>query len=230
MKTNRVSSLAGLCFLSCLLLSTGRAQACPKQVPPGLNAAAVASNVVVNGLNMAINQVQGPGTAGAVLDRVEKAWKEGGFDVKRNQAAGWDTVSALGEKCLVTLQLVNRNGVFGYFARSTPGTGASASAPAMGVPLPPDAKVASSVASTDDGRKGLVVTMSSGRSLDQLNEFFMRQLGENKWTATRSHKIVNPASGAQSLMVNARRGREQVEVVMWPQGRTQIVMTISEAL
>jgi hypothetical protein len=58
----------------------------------------------------------------------------------------------------------------------------------------------------------------------------MRRLGENKWTATRSHKIVNPASGAQSLMVNARRGREQVEVVMWPQGRTQIVMTISEAL
>lgn len=226
MKTIHAISLAGLC----LLLHPHAAQACPKQVPPGLKAVAVGSSVVANGLSMAINQVHGTGTAAAVLDQVEKAWKGSGYDVRRTNAAGWDTVSALGDKCLVTLQLVNRSGVFGYFARSTPSTAAAPTARARGVPLPPDARVASSVASTDDGRAGLVVTMSSGRSPDQLNEFFMRQLGENKWSATRSHKIVNPVSGAESVLVNARRGREQVEVVMWPQGRTQIVMTISEAL
>jgi len=32
------------------------------------------------------------------------------------------------------------------------------------------------------------------------------------------------------MLVNARRGREQVALVMWPDGPTQIVMTVSEAL
>lgn len=226
MKTTYVSSLAGLC----LLMPPAFAQACPGQVPPGLTAVPVASKAVVNGLSMAINQVQGPGTASSVLDRVEQQWKQGGFDVRRGNAMGWDTVSALGKGCLVTLQLVNRNGVFGYLARSTPHSGAAASPAAMGVPLPPDAKVASSVASDDDGRKGLVVTMSSQRTLDQLGEFFMRQLGDQGWNGLRSHQIVNPANGVASLLVNARRGRGQVELMMWREGGTQIVMTISEAL
>lgn len=230
MATIHATGLVRLSLLTCLLLSSAAAQACPKQVPPGLTAIAVGSKVVVNGLSMAINQVQGPGTAAGVLDRVEKAWKEGGYDVRRARTAGWETVSAMGDKCLVTLQLVDRKGVFGYLARSTPGTAAAPTPGAMGVVLPPDARVASSVASDDDGRKGLVVTMSSNRTLDQLNEFFMRQLGENKWSATRSHKIVNPANGSESLLVTAQRGRRQVELVMWPEGRTQIVMTISEAL
>ncbi|TXF99538.1 hypothetical protein [Massilia arenae] len=226
MKTLHLSSLAGLC----LLMPLAFAQACPGQVPPGLTAVPVASKAVVNGLSMAINQVQGPGTASSVLDRVEQQWKQGGFDVRRGNAMGWDTVSAMGKGCLVTLQLVNRNGVFGYLARSTPHSGAAASPAAMGVPLPPDARVASSVASDDDGRKGLVVTMSSQRTLDQLGEFFMRQLGDQGWNGLRSHQIVNPANGVASLLVNARRGRGQVELMMWREGGTQIVMTISEAL
>lgn len=226
MKTIPVSSLVGLCFL----MSAASAQACPSQVPPGLTEVAVASKAVVNGLSMAINQVQGPGTAGSVLDRVEQQWKQGGFDVRRGKAMGWNTVSALGKGCLVTLQLVDRGGVFGYLARSTPHSGNGASPAALGVPLPPDAKVASSVASDDDGRKGLVVTMSSQRTLDQLGEYFMRQLGDQGWNGLRSHKIVNPANGAASLLVNARRGRGQVELVMWREGGTQIVMTVSEAL
>ena len=226
MKTIPVSSLAGLLLMMCPAF----AHACPGQVPPGLTAVAVASKAVVNGLSMAINQVQGPGTAGSVLDRVEQQWKEGGFDVRRGKAMGWNTVSALGKGCLVTLQLVDRNGVFGYLARSTPHSGGAVSPAALGVPLPPDAKVASSVASDDDGRKGLVVTMSSQRTLDQLGEFFMRQLGDGGWNGLRSHKIVNPANGASSMLVNARRGRGQVELMMWREGGTHIVMTISEAL
>jgi len=232
MTKNLIAGLARLSLLAPLLLSSGAAgaSACPAQVPAGLSAIAVADKVVVNGLSMAINQVQGPGTAGEVLDRVEKSWKAGGYDVRRASTAGWDTISAKGEKCLVTLQLVNRKGVFGYLARSTPGPVTVLSPGAMGVPLPPDASVASSVASNDDGRKGLVVSMSSSRPLDQLNAFFMRQLGDNKWSSLRSHKIVNPVNGAESLLVSAQRGRSQVELVMWPEGRTQIVMTISEAL
>lgn len=226
------AGLARLSFLAALLLSSGAAgaSACPAQVPAGLSAIAVANKVVVNGLSMAINQVQGPGTASEVLDRVEKSWKAGGHDVRRASAAGWQTVSAKGEKCLVTLQLVNRKGVFGYLARSTPGPAAALNPRAMGVNLPPDASVDSTVASNDDGRKGLVVSMTSNRPLDQLNAFFMRQLGDAKWSSLRSHKIVNPVDGSESLLVSAQRGRSQVELVMWPQGRTQIVMTISEAL
>lgn len=230
MTRNHATGLARLSLLTYLLLSCAAARACPAQVPPGLSAIAVGSKIVVNGLSMAINQVQGPGTAAGVLDRVEKAWKEGGYEVRRGAAAGWETVSAKGNKCLVTLQLVNRKGVFGYLARSTPAIAAPLTPRSFGLAVPADAKVDSSVASDDDGRKGLVVTMSSSRSLDQLNEFFMRQLGESKWSSLRSHKIVDPANGAESLLVSAQRGRNQLELVMWPEGRTRIVMTVSEAL
>jgi len=226
--------LAGRCLLLTLLLSGGMraaaAQGCPKGVPPGLSAIAVGSGIVLGGRAMAISQVQGPGKAAAVIDRVEQAWKEGGHQVRRASTAGWDTVAAQGATCLVTLQLADRKGVFGYLAHSTPSTAPALTPRSFGVALPPDATVNSSVASSDDGRKGLVVSLSSSRPLDQLNAFFMRALGEANWSALRSHKIVNPVSGKASLLVTGQRGRNQVELVMWPEGRTQVVMTISEAL
>jgi hypothetical protein len=224
----RIAIIAGL-GLACPLLVSA-APGCPKDVPKGLSAVAVGGHVAVSGLAMAINQVQGGESAATVLTRTAAEWTQAGHIIRRGKTHGWEVLSAMGDKCLVTLQLMDRKGSFGYLARSVPATGAAPSTRALGVPLPPDARLASSVASEDDGRKGLVVTASSAQTMDALNRYFIEQLSDHKWSTPRSHKIVNRKTGVDTLFLSARRERKQVEIVMWSERGTQIVMTVAESL
>lgn len=227
---NACMQRSALALAAILGLPPGAAVACPSQAPAGMTVTPVGDNVSANGITMALSQVQGSERAEAVLARTEKAWKEDGFDVRRTQAAGWTILSAKSAQCLVTLQLVDRNGAFGYLARSRKPAGAVPSAAAMGVPLPPDAEVTSSIGSVDDGRKGVVLALKSNQSTDDLNRYFMEELGRNGWSATRSHRISNRKTGVESIFVTAQRRREQVEIVMWREQATQVVLTVAEAL
>ena len=100
----------------------------------------------------------------------------------------------------------------------------------MGVPIPGDARVTSSVASLDDGRKGLVMAMNSSRSPEALSLFFMEQLTLNKWSGVRTHRITDRKTGVRSLFINARRDTRQLQIVIRPERTAEIVLTVSEAL
>jgi hypothetical protein len=217
-------------LLAGLGLLHGAVGACPSRAPAGMTVTPVGDEVSANGMAMALSQVQGSESAEAVLAHTEKVWKEEGYDVRRAQAAGWTILAAKSAQCLTTLQLVERKGAFGYLARSRKPAGAVPGAAAMGVPLPPDAQVTSSVGSVDDGRKGVVLALSSHQSTDELNRYFMEELARNGWSATRSHRISNRKTGAESIFVTAQRRREQVEIVMWREQATQVVLAVSEAL
>lgn len=213
-----------------LLLSGSLASACPVPLPKGVTVIPVANNIVTSGLVMSISQVSSKDSVQAVLDATEKAWGSAGFAVRRQQVTGWQVVSAKGNNCLATLQLNERNGSFGYLSHSKKSLVTAVSAQSRGVPLPGDAKVLSSVASDDDGRRGLVVSMTSAASMDEVNRHFLQAFSDNHWQAPRSHKITNGKTHVTSLFLSAQRGRERVEIVAWDEKATQIMMTISEAL
>jgi hypothetical protein len=216
--------------LAAFALSALNAYACQAKLPEGLSGDAVGSNLGSNGILMSITQVKSQQPIKEILDRTEIVWKEAHFDVKRSTAAGWEIVSGLRDKCLVTLQLSNHNGAFGYFAVGRPGSAPKVTLQSQGLDLPDAARVTSSITSDDDGRKGLTTSMTSSRSLDELRNFFMDQLREKKWGDVRSHTVAGVRSGVASLLVTAQRGRKQVEIIMWKERETQIVMTLSEAL
>lgn len=180
---------------------------------------------------MAITQVESRESVNVILIRTEKAWIDEGYKVKRNNAIGWDIISAMGEKCMVTLQLSSRNGAFGYISRSTPAKLSTAIPESLGAPIPGNAKVNSTVVSDDDGREGLTMSMTSSLSLEDLNKFFALQLNDYKWTGIKSHEIrgVN-GKDISSITVSAQRDRKHIDIIMWPEREVQIVMTISEAL
>jgi len=213
-----------------MLLLVSSAFACPARLPDKLTAVGVAGNVALNGLAMSITLVEGADSADTLLRRTEKLWADNGHTPKRSTVAGWSVLSAVGGGCLATLQLIDRNGAYGYFTRSRKGNGPAITPQAMGVPIPGDATVTSSVTSDDDGRKGLVMSLNSSRSPEELSIFFMEQLTLNKWSGVRTHWIADQKTGARSLFVNARRDRKQIEIVIWPERATQIVLTVSEAL
>ena len=214
-----------------LAVSATAVQACPDRIPEGLTGVNIAKDVVTNGLATSITQVTGKDAAADILKRTEKTWKDAGFNVKRSSAVGWEIVSALGEKCLVTLQLTNRDGTFGYLSRSRPELSGGTTAKSMGAPIPVSAKVTSTVASDDDGRKGLTISMTSAVPPDDLGKYFMGELKEGKWSAVRSQVFKSPRNGETvSLMVSAQQGRKQIEIVIWPERETQVVMTVAESL
>lgn len=205
------------------------ASTCPAAVPDGLNATPVGADIASAGLAMAVSHVEGKEEPEAILARTERQWKAAGHDVRRSASAGWQVLAAKGERCLVTLQLVQRHGSFGYLTRSKPAPSMATPA-SMGVALPPGAEVASNVASNDGGRQGVVVAARSSLSLEQLSQFFMEELGKRQWSATRSHQVTNAKTGVRTLFVTAQRARRQVEIVAWSDRGSQIVMTVADAL
>jgi len=219
-----------LAFACLLAGAAAHAQTCPEKAPDGLRVTPVADRVFTQGLVMAVAQVDGKEAPEPVLARTAEKWKQDGFDVRRSTTPGWDIVAAKTKGCLVTLQLAKRPASFGYLARSTDGQGNVPTAVQRGVKLPPDAQVESSVASVDDGRESLVLNIRSNRSLDELNKFFLNELAAADWQAVRSHRIMNDKTRTESLFVTAQKDRHRVEIVIWPERGSQIVMTISEAI
>jgi hypothetical protein len=218
-----------LLAMGLLALPPALVQACPKQVPPGLKATAVAEDAVVNGLPVSSVQVTAAGAASEVLTRVEKQWKADGYQVKRSAAAGWNVVSALSENCMTTLQLNDRGGAFGYFAYSRLNQ-IGTRGRQTGVPVPSGAAVTSSVTSNDDGRHGSLTTMTSSQSVDDLRAFYMQRLTEEKWGAVRADEVADASGQVHSVIVSAQRGRERVDVVIWRDQQTQVVVNVAATL
>jgi hypothetical protein len=216
-------------MLALLFAAKGTA-ACPAHLPDKFAAVQVADNAVLNGLAMSITQLESADSVDRLLSRTEKLWADEGHKPRRGKVAGWQVLSVAGEGCITTLQLVSRDGAFGYFTRSRKANTAAITPQSMGIPIPADAKVASSVASNDDGRKGLVMAMNSSRSPEELSMFFMEQLTLNKWSGVQTHRITDRSNKVRSLFINARRDRAQIEIVIWPERSAQIVLSVSEAL
>lgn len=225
-----------LFLLGCCLAPAGTAQPCPAAIPPGLSAVPVASNVASAGLGLTIRQVQGKEDFTTILDRTEQQWRAAGHAVRRDTTAGWQVLSAFGGDCLVTLQLVAQSGKgqgsFGYLSRGSKATSTlrAVTPAALGVPLPPGARLTSSVASNDDGRRGVTMALQASMPPLQLRQFFMEQLAAKGWRATRAHEFSAQQHGAGMTFVTAQRGRQQISIVIWPDGPSQIILTAVEAL
>lgn len=220
---------ASLVAMPGALLVAANAMACPAQLPDGMHGTSVGADVFINGLRMSVLHVQAAEKVDQILPKVEKQWQADGFAVKRSKALGWQVLTVVGSQCLVTLQLADRGGAFGYFARSSKYLRVNPMGTASAL-VPAGAQVTSAVSSKDDGRDGLVISMTSARSVEELNRFFSKQLVKAKWSVPRSHTIRNSATGVTALFITAQRQREQIDIVLWSDHSTQVVMTLAEAI
>jgi hypothetical protein len=214
-----------------VMLQTTAALGCPKRLPDGLIATPIGEQIIVNAMTLSISHVQSKGIDNAeLLTRTAKTWADAGFAVKRNQAAGWDTVAAISSECLTTLQFSKASSSGGYFTVGSSKKATLITPASLGVTIPADTKTLSSVESLDSGRKGLTVAMSSPRSLQTLTQYFAEDLVKQNWKGVRPFGVVDAETGKASQRISAQRGRYQVEIMMWPGTETQIVMTIAEGL
>ncbi len=211
-----------------MLAAAVNAGACPEKVPSGLHPVSVGDGLTVNGLGVAILQVEGRQSAASVLDRMEKEWSEAGYAVKRNQAEGWNVVSALSDKCMTTLQLVERGGAFGYMAVNRFARPVAAALPST--PMPSGATVLSSVQSDDDGRKGRTTVLAAPQSVQQLAVFYKRQLEQDRWSAVRVATSTGADGVPSRANLSAQRGRERVEVVIVREAGSKVVINVATQL
>lgn len=204
------------------------AAACPQRVPAGLDASTVADGVVIDGMQLEMLLVHGREKKDAVLARVAKQWEEAGFMIKRNEAGGWDVLSALSDTCMTTLQLSDRPAAFGYMAVNRL---KQVRVVARGdMPVPPGGRVMSAVDSKDSGRRGTIMAIEASLPLLAANEFYMRRLTEEKWNGVRSRVTMDSSKQPKYAVVNAQRGRDLIEVVIWRDKETQVVINRAESL
>lgn len=211
-----------------LTLMAGIVIACPQNPPAGMSATRVGEDVVVNGITVSMMQVRGRESTAVVFARLEKQWAEAGYKVKRNTAANWAVLSALSEQCMTTLQLVDEGGASGYFAVNR--LDKPAAAVAVLPALPPGAQVLSSVVSDDDGRPGTTLALSSKQPLESVSAFFVGSLRNDKWEGVRSDIEVDQNMQARSALVSGQRGRRRVDIMIWRDRETKIVVTVADSL
>jgi hypothetical protein len=72
--------------------------------------------------------------------------------------------------------------------------------------------------------------MTSSSTPQELDRFFRERLVKEKWSVPRSHTIRNTATGVTALFMTAQRQREQIDIVVWADHGTQVVMTLAEAI
>lgn len=215
----------GALALSMLCLN---AAACPQKVPAGLEASTVAEDLVIDNMQMSILLVHGREKKNEIMARLAKEWSDAGYKVKRNEASGWDVLSALSDSCMTTLQLGDRPAAFGYLAVNK--LKKSVRVARGDMPVPPGGRVMSAVDSNDDGRRGTIMAIESSMPLLAANEFYMRRLTEEKWNGVRSHVTVDANRQPRYAVVNAQKGRDLIEVVIWRDQETQVVINRAETL
>ena len=215
-------------LLALLLAGAGHAMACPQKIPTGMSAVIVGEDVVVNGMKMQMLQVEGKQKVAPTFDQVEKEWTEAGYLVKRSQAEGWNVLAALSEKCLTTLQLVDKGGSFGYLAVNKLDKYAKVRQPK--VPLPPGAKVLSTVQSDDDGRKGSTMALAVSQSVQQLTEFYLKRLRDDDWSGVQAQALMGKDRALAGSTVTGQRGRDRIEVVIVRDGDVKVVINMAAAL
>jgi len=215
--------LAGLAVLASL---TGHA--CPQDVPAGLQGEPVGQELVVNGLPMTVRQVQGRGASAELLDRLARDWQQAGYDVKRSRAGHWDVLAARSEQCLTTLQLIDREGMFGYFGVSQPHKTRAWLPKDLGVALPGGVQLNSVVTGLDGGRRGHTIGFSSSRGIDDLDQFFLRQLGSTGWQGVSSHEVRSGAA-QRARIVSAQKAGAEFSLVLWEEDRSsRALLNLSE--
>ncbi len=210
-----------------LAASACGAVACPKTLPVGLSAVTVAESVVVNNLGLSILQVQSKQSAASLLDQLERDWTHAGFAVKRNQAEGWEVLSALSEKCLTTLQLVERSGAFGYLAVNNL---AERVVKAPALPMPSGAKVLSIVLSNDNGRQAVTAMIAATQSVNALAEYYTKRLEDEKWASVKAVATTGSDGKFSGVAVSGQRGREHIEVVIVRDEGSKIVINLAMPL
>jgi len=204
------------------------ARACPEKLPSGMTAVSVGEHLSVNKLGVAILQVESRESMTALLKRTGEEWQAAGYAVKLNQAAGWHVVSALSEKCVTTLQLVERNGSFGYMAVNRLAKPMTVRLPE--VPTPRGARILSNVLSDDDGRKASTTVLAASQSVARLASFYRQALIDGRWSGVRAVAGANDGNTPNSAIVSGQLGRERIEIVIVEDGGSRVVVNVATEL
>lgn len=220
--------IAAAALAGAAMLAASGVRACPQQLPSGMKAVSVSESLAVNGIGVAILQVESREAVPALLERLEKQWRGEGYAVRRNQAEAWNVLSALGEKCMTTLQLVERGGSFGYLAVNRFDKPMAARLPEA--PMPSGARVLSTVLSDDDGRKARTTVLAASQSVEQLTLFYKRALEQQRWSSVRASATARRDLSHADATVSAQRGRERIEVVIVHEGGSRVVINVATEL
>ena len=230
--TEKVSprSIAWLLTASALGISACPAFACPGGIPAGLQSTVVSESMVANGLPMAVLQVSSKTSAKVTIQNVETAWKEGGFEPRRHTAGEWLVVSAMSDKCLSTLQLVERNGAFGYLSVSKPDRHKDMLNGGLKNVLPDGVDVVSVVETHDQGRVGFTAVLLANMSSIALRDTWLRHLQRQDWQDLKANTLKTGRTADTSERVRGQKGRQQISIVIWNETPARAVLSIAEAM
>ncbi len=220
---NRISFL----FILLLLVTTVRAEAVGKiETPDWLEVTEVSSNIGVMGLPMTVYMFTGAYKKEDILRFYRKKWQTVRKDsVKERYVEPWHILSRLKGNLLYTVQVQQENALMvrGYLAVSDVREKEPGFRVKKRVPTLPGSRMINDYSMTDPGKKGRVLLISNGHSIEANRNYYEQYYTSNGWSVEMSRQT--PESSVQLFRY---RNKESHIVISRLYGQTQVVMNLVE--
>jgi hypothetical protein len=149
------------------------AQACPTEVPAGLQKVTNNAGSMINPYSgtTPMFMIGGTKSAAEMQNVAAIAWAKSGFEVKKIESGKWRIVAAISSKCMSTLHLINQDdstGAFGFFFTGLP-KNQRIDVFAFKTPKTESATILSKFGSDIEAHRAVTVATNTLRSSDEIH-------------------------------------------------------------
>jgi hypothetical protein len=220
--TNRFLPWAALAWPALLPAVSGASSWPDPQLPDGTHAAAVASHMIYNGLDMRDQVFASSQSAADIVQFYRQLW---GKQSVLNQIPGWQVVGHREGDFYITVQVrPDGNGSRGDIGILRIPTGKIKVEPGAGVPHPSNTTVFNDIMYPDDRTPARTLAMSNSLSVQQNASYYREHLAATGWKPADIHTCI---SGASSCVMSYEQGNRKMMVALTANAtHSQIVINL----
>lgn len=177
---------------------------CPQFEPPsGARLSWVSQNMMVNGIPMAILQVDSDRNPASMIAHYRTQWSQSG-QVTEYPVGAWQAIATARARCFYTFQTKPvGTGSTGFLSVSTALKKPAANPPKF--PMPANSQVITDIEHKDDFKNGRTVFLRNDLTLDSNAIFYRNNLADQGWTISAERKV-NTKKG-QGVVFDLQRER-----------------------
>ncbi|QDQ29034.1 hypothetical protein FNU76_23280 [Chitinimonas arctica] len=178
--------LAALSLLCCPLLPL--ASECPEfAAPPEARLSLVAQRMLINGVPMAVMQIDSPQAPAALLAHYRRVWSAGG-EVTEYPVGAWQAIATARAHCFYTFQVKPAGrGASGFLSISDADNGSVRQPSAF--PMPGGSQLINDIQHEDAIRNGRTVFLSNALTMESNAIFYRNNLMAQGWNIATERRL-----------------------------------------
>lgn len=194
--------------------------------PQGAKVLIVASNMVMNGVPMAINELRWNEPPEQLLRFYRGRWEALGQKVFETPVGEWRTVGTLDGECYYTVQVkAAEDGSYALVGVTRAPRNAASAEPGKGFPMLSGSRVANDIEHKDGIKNARTLLLNNRFSIEANASFYLRALAGQGWEVMMDRSVATE-KGPSRVLVWRRGGEEASMTIGRSAGGAMVVANI----